>query len=72
MASRVSGLGSAERKGSDMFFETLLQDLRIGLRVLFKEKSFCVLAVSVLAMGICAVTTQYAVVNGVLSGAPGC
>ncbi len=49
-----------------MFFETLRQDLRIGVRVLFKEKSFCVLAVAVLAIGICAVTTQYAVVNGVL------
>jgi putative ABC transport system permease protein len=49
-----------------MFFETFLQDLRIGSRVLLKEKSFCVLAVSVLAIGICAVATQYAVVNGVL------
>jgi predicted permease len=49
-----------------MFFETFLQDLKIGLRVLIKEKSFCFLAVSVLALGICAVTTQYAVVNGVL------
>jgi putative ABC transport system permease protein len=44
-----------------MFLETFFQDLRIGLRVLIKEKSFCVLAVSVLAVGICAVTTQYAV-----------
>ncbi len=49
-----------------MWFDTLLQDVRIGLRVLFKEKGFCFLAVSVLAIGICAVTTQYAVVNGVL------
>ncbi|WP_438483007.1 ABC transporter permease [Oleiharenicola lentus] len=49
-----------------MFFDTLLQDLRIGLRVLIKEKGFCFLAVSVLAIGICAVTTQYAVINGAL------
>jgi len=49
-----------------MLFETFLQDLRIGLRVLVKEKSFCFLAVMVLAIGICAVATQYAVVNGVL------
>jgi len=49
-----------------MFFETLFQDLRIGLRVLIKEKSFCALAVFVLAIGICAVATQFAVVNGVL------
>ncbi|MBI2498103.1 MAG: ABC transporter permease [Opitutae bacterium] len=49
-----------------MIIETFLQDLRIGLRVLIKEKSFCALAVFVLAVGIGAVATQYAVVNGVL------
>ncbi|HTL66221.1 MAG TPA: ABC transporter permease [Lacunisphaera sp.] len=49
-----------------MFFETFLQDLRVGLRVLIKEKSFCALAIFILAVGIGAVTTQYAVVNGVL------
>ncbi|MEO7597736.1 MAG: ABC transporter permease, partial [Opitutus sp.] len=49
-----------------MFLETLLQDLRIGLRVLIKEKSFCTLAVTVLALGICAVTTMFSVVNGVM------
>jgi putative ABC transport system permease protein len=49
-----------------MFVETLLQDLRIGLRVLIKEKGFCALAVTVLALGICAVTTQFSIVNGVV------
>ncbi len=49
-----------------MFLETFLQDLRIGLRVLIKEKSFCALAVFVLAIGIAAVATQFAIVNGVL------
>jgi putative ABC transport system permease protein len=49
-----------------MLIETFLQDLRIGLRVLIKEKAFCALAVFVLAVGICAVTTQFAIVNGVL------
>ncbi len=49
-----------------MLLESFAQDLRIGLRVLIKEKGFCALAVFVLALGICAVTTQYAVVNGVL------
>ncbi|HEY4301697.1 MAG TPA: ABC transporter permease [Candidatus Didemnitutus sp.] len=49
-----------------MFIETFVQDLRIGLRVLVKEKSFCALAVSVLALGIGAVTTQFSVVNGAL------
>jgi putative ABC transport system permease protein len=46
-----------------MLLETFVQDLRIGLRVLIKEKSFCILAVFVLALGICAVTTQFTVVN---------
>lgn len=49
-----------------MFLETFLQDLRIGLRVLIKEKGFCALAVTVLALGICAVATQFSVVNGVM------
>jgi putative ABC transport system permease protein len=49
-----------------MLLESFTQDMRIGLRVLIREKGFCALAVSVLALGICAVATQYAVVNGVL------
>ena len=46
-----------------MFFESILRDVRIGLRVLIKEKTFCFLAVIVLALGICGVTTQFTVVN---------
>jgi predicted permease len=49
-----------------MIIDTFLQDLRVGLRVLIKEKGFCALAVFVLAVGIGAVATQYAIVNGVL------
>ena len=49
-----------------MFLETFFQDLRIGLRVLVKERGFCTLAVIVLALGIAAVTAQFAIVNGVL------
>src|SRR6266536_2998904 len=49
-----------------MIIESFLQDVRIGLRVLIKEKGFCALAVTVLALGICAVTTQFGVVNGVM------
>jgi putative ABC transport system permease protein len=45
--------------------ESFVQDLRIGLRVLAREKAFCALAVFVLALGICGVTTMFAVVNGV-------
>src|SRR5213082_2038113 len=47
-------------------FESFPQDVRIGLRVLFKEKSFCFLAVLVLGLGICGVTTQFTVVNGLV------
>jgi predicted permease len=46
-----------------MFLESFFQDIRIGLRVLVKEKVFCILAVTVLALGICGVTTQFTVVN---------
>ena len=49
-----------------MFLENFSQDVRIGLRVLIKEKGFCALAAGVLALGIAAVATQFAVVNGVL------
>ncbi len=49
-----------------MPIETLRRDLRIGLRVLIKEKSFCALAVIVLALGIAGVTTMFSVVNGVM------
>ncbi len=54
-----------------MLLETFFQDLRIGARVLFKEKSFCVLGVTVLALGICGVTTQFSVIDGtILRGLP--
>ncbi|HYC69956.1 MAG TPA: ABC transporter permease [Opitutaceae bacterium] len=49
-----------------MVLDNFRQDLRVGLRVLIKEKSFCALAVFVLALGIAAVTTQFSVVNGVV------
>ncbi len=47
-------------------FENLLRDVRIGVRVLLKERAFCALAILVLAFGICGVTTEFAVVNGVI------
>ena len=46
-----------------MILETFSQDVRIGLRILFKEKAFCLLAVLVLALGIAGVTTQFTIVN---------
>src|ERR1700682_5456499 len=49
-----------------MLIESFVQDVRVGLRVLFKEKSFCVLAMLVLGLGICGVTTQFTVVNAIV------
>ena len=46
--------------------ESTWQDIRVGLRILFKEKSFCFLAVFVLALGVCGVTTQFTVINAVI------
>lgn len=41
-------------------------DLRIGARILRREKAFCALAVVVLALGISGVTAMFSVVNGVM------
>ena len=51
---------------SVMLFETFFQDLRVGFRVLIKEKSFCLLAVVVLALGIGGVATMFSVVNATM------
>ena len=49
-----------------MIVQNLFRDIKIGLRVLIKEKGFCTLAVVVLALGIAGVTTMFSVVNGVM------
>ena len=49
-----------------MFFESFFQDLRVGLRMLVKDKTFFALAVTVLALGICGVTTQFTMVNAIM------
>lgn len=48
-----------------MILDSFAQDVRVGLRVLLKEKSFCFLAVLVLALGIGGATTQFTVVNAI-------
>ena len=48
-----------------MALDTFGQDVRIGLRVLRKDKAFFLLAVLVLALGIGGATTQFTVVNAV-------
>src|SRR4029077_1495882 len=49
-----------------MILDAFRQDVRVGLRILFKEKSFCFLAVLVLALGIGGAMTQFAVVNAIV------
>src|ERR1700739_3813571 len=48
-----------------MILDSFRQDVRVGLRVLLKEKSFCFLAVLVLGLGIGGATTQFTIVNAV-------
>src|ERR1700750_1442044 len=49
-----------------MVLDSFRQDVRVGLRLLFKDKAFCFLAVLVLALGIGGATTQFTIVNAIL------
>jgi len=46
--------------------DTFVRDLRIATRALVKERAFFALAVTVLALGLCGVTTMFSVVNAVM------
>src|SRR5215212_4568594 len=50
----------------DLTMETLLKDLRYGIRSFLKRPGFLVIAVSTLALGIGATTAMFTVVNSVL------
>src|SRR5207247_318957 len=59
----MAGSLTNNKKKFIMILDSFRQDVRVGLRVLFKEKTFCLLAAIVLALGIGGVTTQFTVVN---------
>ena len=49
-----------------MMLDSFAQDVRVGLRVLLKDKVFCLLSILVLALGIGGAMTQFAVVNAIV------
>src|ERR1700736_3487696 len=57
---------SSQRGSKHMILDSFQQDVRVGLRVLFKDKAFCFLAVLVLGLGIGGATTQFTVVNAIV------
>lgn len=49
-----------------MILDSFRQDIRVGLRLLLKDKTFCLLAVLVLGLGIGGATTQFTIVNAIV------
>src|SRR5215470_13388772 len=49
-----------------MILDSFRQDIRVGVRVLFKDKTFCFLAVLVLGLGIGGAATQFTIVNAIV------
>ena len=52
--------------GAGRFVETLIQDIRFGLRTMFKDRGFIAAAVLALALGIGSCTAIFSVIDNVL------
>ena len=49
-----------------MIIDSLLQDLRFGLRMLIRRPALTIMAASSLALGIGLVATQFSLIDGIL------
>jgi len=49
-----------------MIFESLLQDLRVGLRMVIRRPAFSLMAAASLALGIGLVATQFSLIDGIM------
>src|SRR5277367_6654195 len=58
--------GESHEAMAGHFIETLLKDLRFGVRMLRKSPGFAAIAVVTLALGICANAVVFSVLNGLI------
>ena len=49
-----------------LWLDNFLRDIRIGVRVLARERAFFLIAAGILAIGVCGVTAQFSVINSAL------
>src|SRR6185436_1728169 len=66
LQSAIDNRQSAILKGGKLSMETLIKDIRYGVRSLAKRPGFTAIAILTLAIGIGACTAIFSVVDGVL------